>query len=348
MFDPAIQANLLPRLVQAPAETPAPATEQITYIRRKAKQRSEECLTEQGLLFDERVPVVEVIELPAPELSSPEAAQYIVIDEKITRRLAQRQGNYVALEYHRPVVKHLPSQTLTTVASPSAVFEDALADVSRLAGLLVYKFAYDLPLYRQRLRDDGSTLSRATLTSYVQRSIELLRPIHDAQLRHALQSRVLAMDDTPHKAGRMGKGKLIAVWYWPIYGEEDEVCFTYSASRGKQHVVELLKEFVGTLLTDGYATYERFAARRPEVTHAQCWAHVRHNFEHAAEIEAGLRGRGARDDRRALPHRGRHSEERPRRAGEARLSQSAQPGGGGGGLLRLCRSAMPASGSPPS
>jgi hypothetical protein len=27
------------------------------------------------------------------------------------------------------------------------------------------------------------------------------------------------------------------------------------------------------LLTDGYAAYERFAASRPAVTHAQCWAH---------------------------------------------------------------------------
>jgi transposase len=286
VLDPAIQADLLARLAQAPAETPAPATEQITYTRRKAKQRSEACLTEQGLRFDETVPV-EVIEVPAPELSGPEAAQYIVIDEKITRRLAQRPGSYVVLEYHRPVVKHLPSQTLTTVAAPSAVFEGALADVSLLAGLLVDKFAYHLPLYRQhqRLRDAGITLSRATLTSYVQRSIGLLRPIYDAQLRHVLQSRVLAMDETPHKAGRTGKGKLNAVWYWPIYGEDDEVCFTYSASRGKQHVEALLKEFEGTLLTDGYAAYERFSASRPAVTHAQCWAHARRYFERAAESE---------------------------------------------------------------
>jgi transposase len=90
------------------------------------------------------------------------------------------------------------------VGAPSAVFGGALADVSLLAGLLVDKFAYHLPLYRQhqRLRDAGITLSRATLTSYVQRSIGLLRPIYDTQLRHVLQSRVLAMDETPHKAGR--------------------------------------------------------------------------------------------------------------------------------------------------
>ena len=218
---------------------------------------------------------MEVIEVAAPELSGPEADQYIVIDDKVTRRLAQRPGSYVVLEYHHPVLKHLPSQTLTTVAAPTAVFEGSLADVSLLAGMVIDKFAYHLPLYRQhqRLRDAGITLSRTTLTHYVQRAIELLRPIYDAQLQHVLRSRVLAMDETPHKAGRKGKGKLKAVWYWPIYGEDDEVCFTYSASRARQHVDILLETFEGTLLTDGYAAYERFAANRPEVTHAQCWAH---------------------------------------------------------------------------
>ena len=50
-------------------------------------------------------------------------------------------------------------------------------------GLLVDKFCYHLPLYRQhqRLKDAGITLSRSTLTNYVQRSIELLQPIYDAQ-----------------------------------------------------------------------------------------------------------------------------------------------------------------------
>ncbi len=41
--------------------------ETITYQRRKSKQRADECVTDQGLRFDEQVPV-EVIEITAPEL----------------------------------------------------------------------------------------------------------------------------------------------------------------------------------------------------------------------------------------------------------------------------------------
>ncbi|WP_419618027.1 IS66 family transposase, partial [Thiolapillus sp.] len=39
------------------------------------------------------------------------------------------------------------------------------------------------------------------------------------QWQHILQSRVLAMDETPIKAGRKKKGQMKASWYWPIYGE---------------------------------------------------------------------------------------------------------------------------------
>jgi len=266
------------------AEQPVTETEQITYTRKK--QRQDNCVTDQGLRFDDSVPV-EVIELPAPELQQDDAEQYEVIDHKITRRLAQRPGSYVVLEYHRPVVKHKPSQSLTTVSAPSAVFDSSLADVSLLAGLLVDKFVYHLPLYRQhqRLKDAGIQLSRSTLTYYVQRSIELLIPIYDVQWRHVLQSKVLAMDETPIKAGRKTKGQMQTTWYWPIYGQANEICFTWSKSRGSEHVKAQLKDFKGILLSDGYSAYDTYAKNKPEVAQAQCWAHTRRYFERAKDSD---------------------------------------------------------------
>ena len=70
--------------------------------------------------------------------------------------------------------------------------------------MLVDKFQFHIPLYRQhqRLESAQITLSRATLTNLTRRSIESLEPIADAQLQHILLSRVLAMDETPIKAGK--------------------------------------------------------------------------------------------------------------------------------------------------
>ena len=284
LIDHPDQLGLEALLGDAAPAAPAVPTQAIHYTRRVPKARDEACVTDEGLRFGPDVPV-EVIELPAPQLAGPDAEQYEVIDHKITRRLAQRPGSYVVLEYRRPVVKHLPSASLTEVAAPRAVFDNSLADVSLLAGLLVDKFAYHLPLYRQhqRLADAGITLSRTTLTRYVQRAIELLAPIAQAQHAHILQSQVLAMDETPIKAGRDGPGKLKPTWYWPLYGDADELSFTWSASRGSAHVKAQLKDFAGTLLTDGYAAYDAFAKHRPAVTQAQCWAHTRRHFERAID-----------------------------------------------------------------
>jgi transposase len=100
-----------------------------------------------------------------------------------------------------------------------------------------------------------------------------------------LQSKVLAMDETPIKAGRKTKGQMQTTWYWPIYGEDDEVCFTWSTSRGSEHVKTQLKDFQGTLLSDGYSAYNAYAKNKPQVTQAQCWAHTRRYFERAKDSD---------------------------------------------------------------
>ena len=152
-----------------------------------------------------------------------------------------------------------------------------------VAGMLVDKFAYHLPLYRQhqRLAVNGITVSRASLTQWVKKARGLLQPIYLALLRHILQSKTLAMDETPVKAGRAGKGKMRTAWYWPIYGEADEIAFTFAPSKARTHIEKTLLDFKGTLLTDGAAAYTRYAIEHEDVVHAQCWAHTRRQFERA-------------------------------------------------------------------
>ena len=115
---------------------------------------------------------------------------------------------------------------------------------------MVDKAVYHLPLYRQhqRLLDSGVTVGRSTLINWIQKGIELLRPIYRAQWQHILDSGVLAMDEVPIKAGvkkGAGKtpGKMKQSYFWPIYGDQDEMAFTWSPGRGMVHAVEQLKGF---------------------------------------------------------------------------------------------------------
>ncbi|QOC23508.1 IS66 family transposase [Wenzhouxiangella sp. AB-CW3] len=268
------------------SESPTP-TEQVSYTRRKGAKERGDAVTDSGLRFNEDVPV-EVIHVADPEAESIPREHREVIDEKVTHRLAQRPGSYVVLEYRRAVVKDKRSDHIHTAPTPANVLEGSLADVSFLAGLLIDKFCYHLPLYRQhqRLAMSGITVSRNTLTQLVERAIRLLKPVYDAQLEHILRSKVLAMDETPIKAGRGKPGKMKQGWFWPVYGEDDEVCFIFSDSRGSKVVTQALGEhFDGTLVTDGHSAYTKYVDQRPAVTHANCWAHARRKFEAALKAE---------------------------------------------------------------
>lgn len=286
VIDNPYQEDLLAPLTTTPAEPEAKIT--VSYQRGTAKkQRPEDCVTDAGLRFSDEVPV-EVIRITPPELQGDNAKDYEIIDTKISRKLAQQPASYVVLQYETPVIKHKATQAITTTPMPAQVLDSSLADVSLLVGLIIDKFLYHLPLYRQhqRMSYQGITVSRASLTNWVKRTIELLRPIVEAQLTQVLLSKVLAMDETPIKASREHKGKMKTGYFWPIYGEDHEVVFTFNESRGRQHIEEVLrKRFQGTLITDGYAAYARFAKQTQDVTHAQCWVHSRRHFIEAESLD---------------------------------------------------------------
>ena len=83
-------------------------------------------------------------------------------------RLAQEPGSYRVLKYIRQVVKRRDTGQLVTAAAAPNVLEKSAVDVSFLAAMLVDKFRYHLPLYRQhqRLQDSGIKVSRGSLTNW--------------------------------------------------------------------------------------------------------------------------------------------------------------------------------------
>jgi transposase len=241
---------------------------------------------EPALRFDDSVPKTRRVILP-PEVAGLDESEYEVMGERVTQRLVQIPAAYRIDEIVRPVVKLKGENRIVAAPAELGVLERCLADVSLLVGLLLDKFRFHLPLYRQhqRMQAAGIHLARSTLTDWVHRSIDLLRPIYDAQLASILTSRVLAMDETPIKAGRSGPGKMKQGYYWPVFGDQNELAFPFATSRGHQHAVDILGKYCGTLISDDYGAYEAYAAKRDEVTRASCWAHVRRKFVEAEGVE---------------------------------------------------------------
>ena len=265
-----------------------------SFERASKPKRPTDGADESSLFFDDQKVPVEVIHVPNPDATGLTTDEFEVIGEKVSHRLAQRPGSYVILKYVRPVIKRRDTQILSCPAAPVGAIDGSRADVSFIAGMMLDKFAFHLPLYRQhqRLVDAGINVSRPWLTQVMQASVSLLEPIHQAQLESIRASRVKSMDETPIKAGRAGPGKMKAAYFWPVYGEQDEICFLYYPSRAAKHVEEALGQSPPTgsvLQTDGYTAYAQYA-KKMGLTHAQCWAHARRKVFEAQDIEPSPAG----------------------------------------------------------
>jgi len=278
------------------ATPPSPVARPVAAHTRRPATKKPDTGDDSVPFFDEtRVPI-EVIELTAPEAAGLAPEDYEVIGHKESFRLAQRPGSTVVLKYRRPVIKLKATQVIVCPSAPAGVIDGSRADVSFIAGLLIDKFAYHLPFYRQhqRLGDAGITVSRPWLTQIGQQGIALLEPIYDAQFDSIRTSRVKAMDETPIKAGRREPGKLKAAYFWPVYGELDEVCFPFFETRRAEHIEQALgltHAAGAVLLSDGYSAYAHYA-NKTGLTHAQCWAHARRKLFEAQDAEPQTAARG--------------------------------------------------------
>ena len=171
--------------------------------------------TEEALPFFDERSAGGSHQLAAPETPRFAPQEVEVISYKDSYRLAQRPGSYVVLKYHRPVVKLHASQAIVCVKAPIGVIEGSRADVSFVAGLLIDKFAYHLPFYRQhqRLSDSGINVSRPWLTQIGNKALGCWSRSTMRSLPSVRASRAKAMDETPIKAGRAAPGKMKAAYF---------------------------------------------------------------------------------------------------------------------------------------
>lgn len=247
-----------------------------------------------GLRFGPEAAVIDIDVMP-PEIEGLAADEFELISERVCCKLASVPIRHVVLRYHYKKAKIMSSGALVCAPAVEGVFKNSCADVTFVAGMLVDKFAWHLPLYRQHqmLGESGITVNRRSLSGWANRAISLLEPVFEAQCRSVLESSVIVMDETPVRAGRdPGKpGKMKQCYYWPVLGDRDEVVFHFAPSRAHHHVERFLGDFEGTLVSDGYGAYAAYAETRGAAVRQQnCWTHSRRNFEEQLDNHPVLAG----------------------------------------------------------
>ncbi len=169
---------------------------------------------------------------------------------------------------------------------PSRPIDRGMPGVELLTSIVIGKFLYHLPHYRQvtkTLKDSGINLWKQTVWDWTRKTSELLEPLWELMHRRLLMLDHLAADETTRPMvdrERPGSGAK-TTYLWQYFGFDQSAApytvFDFALTRAHTAPLALLGDFHGTLLTDGYSGYRPL----PGITHAGCMAHARRKFDEA-------------------------------------------------------------------
>jgi transposase len=173
---------------------------------------------------------------------------------------------------------------IETAEAPPKLQKSGRYSVGFATAVAVGKYADHLPLQRQvvQMRRQGLRIDSQTLWDQLFALSEHLVPAYEALHQHALSHPVVGADETTWRL--MGKKGVTSTKRWQVWAlsAPDAVFYQLHPSRGADAAAQLLKDFAGTVMCDGYSAYQSLNKRRHDFQLAHCWAHARRKF---VEIE---------------------------------------------------------------
>jgi transposase len=214
-----------------------------------------------------------------------------VIGEDAAERLDVIPAQYRVIVTHRPKYAcRACEEAVVQAPAPERLIKGGLPTEAMVASVLVAKYAWHLPLYRQAqmLAAHGLDIKRAILAFWVGYAAAEFKPIYVRLRQLILTSAKIAVDETIAPVLDPGRGCTKKGYFWAIarddrpWGGADPpaIAFSYAPGRGAVHALKLLDGYRGIVQCDGYAAYKTIADKTPgeAITLAFCWAHLRRHF----------------------------------------------------------------------
>jgi transposase len=246
------------------------------------------------------------------------------IGEETSERLDVIPAQFQVIVTHRPKYACRACEgTVVQLPAPERLIKGGMPTEAMVAHVLVAKYGWHLPLYRQAqmLLAQGLKLDRSTLAFWVGYAAAELMPLYERLRASLLSSAKLAVDETPVPVLDPGRGRTKTGYFWTMARDDrgwsgpdpPAVAYTYAPGRGAEHGIALLAGYRGIVQCDGYAAYKSLDAKR--IVLAFCWTHLRRKlFDIAkagdAPIAAEALDRIAALYRLEKTIRGRSAEER--------------------------------------
>lgn len=218
------------------------------------------------------------------------------IGEDSSEKLEFTPAVLKVLEYVRPKYscrqceKEADKVSILQKPAPVSLLPKSFATESLLSNIILGKYQYALPLYRQEslFKQSGIELSRTTMARWVVQVSEHFTPLYQALHKHLLEQVVIQADETPLNV--LKEEKKCYMWVYcsgadspeaTLKGVKNIVLFDYQNGRSRACPEGFLGEYDGYLQTDGYKAYDGLT----KVEHLGCLAHARRKFMDAKKLQ---------------------------------------------------------------
>lgn len=195
--------------------------------------------------------------------------------------------------YVRRIVRHVyalvdkneeTTTPIVTAPMPALPIAKSYAGASMLAELMVGKYIFHLPFYRQiqMFKQYDVTLSSSTLNDWFKETADLLRPLYYRLREEVMTCDYLQVDETTIPVVHEEKHKTVKGYMWMVRSVMNNLSFFHydQGSRAQKVAIGLLKDFQGALQTDGYEVYAIYENKKG-VLPLGCWAHARRKYTEA-------------------------------------------------------------------
>ena len=223
--------------------------------------------------------------------------EYDIIGKDVSRILHYEKSKVWVEIIERPIFrlkedKNVPAPQICQAKAPEAVIGGNHVGADMLAQIVIDKYRYHLPEYRQvkRYADLGIKLPTSTINDWIHAVASKLDPLYEALRHDILEGDYLQIDEVPWRiADKPGKSRRGYAWqFLDNRPRSHGLYFLYmNGSRAGTIPRAELLNFHGAIQTDGYGVYDYFEYQ-DNVTLLGCMAHVRRKFTDAQNTHPQL------------------------------------------------------------
>lgn len=217
--------------------------------------------------------------LLCPDCSS----ELIKFNEDISYKVKKVPSKIEVIKIITPIYKCPKCENKLVQANSYHPFNHSVLTGSLAANIIDAKYNLGVPLYRysKYLNDRKIPLSTMDLSNYVLSTSNLLKPLYDTLISKLVNNtaKVFYSDETPlevldYKKDNRKNGYVFV--YVTTYYDNPIYIYDFNRTRETNNIKNILKDYHGYLVCDGYAGYDDIASKNIKIQ--RCWAHIRRNF----------------------------------------------------------------------